>query len=89
MVNFGCGQGHRAPYIFYLNPGEGSGGEPPSRLQFCWRLEFRNDAHRTLLDHLRDKLVRVKQSTTDGNEQTPEAGTTRIVADIGYNRVLA
>ena len=85
-MNFRRGQRHCAPHISHLNPGNSAWFDSPQHI--AARFSFRDYAYCALLDYLWDKLVRVKQSTAHGDEQTAGTGATRIVADVGYHSVL-
>jgi hypothetical protein len=59
LLDLGGGEGHRAANVFNL--------QPCARKTFRHRM-LRQKTRRTLLHHLRDKLVRVKQRTGNSGE---------------------
>lgn len=85
-LNFRGRKRHRASNIFNLQPREAP--KIVSLKQRIGWLKFRNYAERALFNYLWNELVRVKQSTTNRDEQGAGTNAPRIVADVRDHRVL-
>jgi hypothetical protein len=73
MLNLGSGERHRATNIDDLQP---------RTVETLRRQTLRQNTHRALLHYLWDKLVRIEQRPTDGNEKDALSNTPRIVTYI-------
>ncbi len=76
-MNFRSSERHCATNIFKLDP---------SAAEIAWPFKFRDDTNRALLDHLRNKFVRVKEFATHCREQSSSSGLPRVVRYVGYDR---
>ena len=80
VLNFSCRQCHGASDVFNLKPGERRDvSVQPDRF------EFRDHSSSALRNHLRQKLVRIKQSAANGNKQPARTDAPRIVTDVCYS----
>src|SRR6266480_916478 len=78
-MDCGGGQGHGSADVLDLKPGA---------FEIVGTFKFRDHADRALLNHLRNKLVRIEQFAANRDEQTSLSSLSRVVRDVGNHQVI-